>query len=92
MTQEFGNFYVVPTTLTTVGGLHLAENTYLWIPGEVTSDSLPKHLYGLDHPWDHLQPDEEIVTMVPTMEDWLQLHLFIADSLLVKTTRGGQRL
>jgi len=91
MSKELGSYYVVPSEMVTVGGLHLEANTHLWIPGVLKADQFPKHLYGLSHSWDHVQPDEPMQTMIPSIEDWLQIHVFIADRLFVRTTRDGIR-
>ncbi|MBP9700352.1 hypothetical protein KBD71_03660 [Candidatus Woesebacteria bacterium] len=91
MSEQMGSYYVVPSEMVTEGGLHLEANTHLWIPGVLTADQFPAHLYGLSHSWDHMQPDESMQTMVPTIEDWLQIQVFIADGLFVSTTRDGNR-
>lgn len=92
MREQLENYFIVPENLTMISGIQLVTNTFLWIPGKITLNESPTHLYGLPHAWDTLDPEEEMQVMNPTKEDWLQIHLFIADGLLVRTTREGKRL
>lgn len=92
MSQEMGNYFVVPRTITTVEGLTLQKGTHLWIPGELSTDTHPKNIYTLDHPWNDLDPGENMETLVPDTAGWIEIVNLIATQQLIRTSQFGIRL